>query len=95
MRSAAHNNGNMAGLDRRAAAAAATAATAAGGGGGGGGGGARNQDGCCDNVGSRAQALLDKVPPCTCELSQKVNPVKAGKSIKSRYGAVKTPPTSI
>ena len=22
-------------------------------------------DGCCENVGSRAQALLDKVPPCT------------------------------
>ena len=29
----------------------------------GGRGGA--DDGCCDNVGARAQALLDRVPPCT------------------------------
>ena len=25
-------------------------------------------EGCCENVGARAQALLDKVPPCTCKL---------------------------
>ena len=24
-------------------------------------------DGCCDNVGARAQALIDRVPPCTSE----------------------------
>ena len=22
-------------------------------------------DGCCDNVGARAQALIERVPPCT------------------------------
>jgi erythrocyte band 7 integral membrane protein len=26
-------------------------------------------DGCCDNVGSRAKELLDKVPPCTADES--------------------------
>ena len=31
----------------------------------GGGVGRGSQDGCCDNVGSRARDLLDKVPPCT------------------------------
>jgi hypothetical protein len=25
-------------------------------------------DGCCDNVGARAHALLDQVPPCTRKL---------------------------
>ena len=29
--------------------------------------GGNPQDGCCDNVGARAQALLDRVPPCTSE----------------------------
>ena len=31
----------------------------------GGGVGRGSNDGCCDNVGSRARDLLDKVPPCT------------------------------
>jgi hypothetical protein len=31
----------------------------------GGAGGHGRNDGCCDNVGSRARDLLDKVPPCT------------------------------
>ena len=26
-----------------------------------------SDDGCCENVGARASALLEKVPPCTCE----------------------------
>ena len=34
----------------------------------GGGRDPRDADGCCENVGSRAQALLDKVPPCTGRL---------------------------
>lgn len=33
-----------------------------------GGVGRGSQDGCCDNVGSRARDLLDKVPPCTGKL---------------------------
>jgi len=31
--------------------------------------GGNPQDGCCDNVGARAQALLDRVPPCTTDES--------------------------
>ncbi len=42
-----------------------SARTNGGGGGGHGGVGRGSQDGCCDNVGSRARDLLDKVPPCT------------------------------
>jgi hypothetical protein len=29
-------------------------------------------EGCCENVGSRAQALLDKVPPCTGKTTKKL-----------------------
>ena len=32
----------------------------------------KNQDGCCDNIGPRAQALLEKVPPCTCKYAGQV-----------------------
>ena len=30
-----------------------------------------SQEGCCDNIGPRARELLDKVPPCTCEFSER------------------------
>merc|ERR1712107_316991 len=33
------------------------------------GAGNASGDGCCDNVGARAQALLDRVPPCTTDES--------------------------
>ena len=33
----------------------------------GGGVGRGSNDGCCDNFGSRAKDLIDKVPPCTGE----------------------------
>ena len=34
----------------------------------GGGVGRGSNDGCCDNFGSRAKDLIDKVPPCTGKL---------------------------
>ena len=34
---------------------------------GSGGVGRGSNDGCCDNFGSRAKDLIDKVPPCTGE----------------------------
>jgi len=34
----------------------------------------KKEAGCCDNMGSRAQELLEKVPPCTCKSSGNFSP---------------------